>query len=171
MRNRIVMLVAVGSVALAAAGLAGADGGSSVAAQAEGAYGFRGSAAGSFFVIEPFKWHVTVRADGSARGNYRYTQFRDGVQLDVSGSLHCSVVIGNRLWVGGVIEDSSRPTLIGLDMWFQVQDNGKGKSEPPDMSTTIGAGGPGAAQQYCNDHPQVLFPFFLDQGDLKVRIR
>ena len=101
MRNRIVMLVAVGSVVLAAAGLAGADGGSSVAAQAEGAYGFRGSAAGSFFVIEPFKWHVTVRADGSARGNYRYTQLRDGVQLDVSGSLHCGVVIGNRLWVGG----------------------------------------------------------------------
>ena len=56
-------------------------------------------------------------------------------------------------------------------MWFQVQDNGKGKSEPPDMSTTIGAGGPGAAQQYCTDHPQVQFPFFLDQGDLKVRSR
>ena len=72
---------------------------------------------------------------------------------------------------GRVIEDSSRPTLIGLDMWFQVQDNGKGKFEPPDMSTTIGAGGPGTAQQYCNDHPQVLFPFFLDQGDLKVRSR
>ena len=168
MRNRIVMLVAVGAVALGTAGLAGA-GGSNVTASAEGIYGFRGEAAGSFFVIHPFRWHVNVRADGTARGHYRYTQVRDGVQLDVSGSLHCAVVIGNRVWVGGIIEDSSRPTLIGLDMWFQAQDNGRGKNDPPDMSTTIGAGGPGTAQQYCTDHPEVRFPFYLDRGDLKVR--
>jgi hypothetical protein len=168
-RNRIVMAVVVAAMSLATAGLAVAGGGGDLSATAKGAYAFRGEAAGSFFVIDPFKWHVDVWADGTARGNYRYTQVRDGVQLDVSGSLHCATVIGNQLWVGGIIEESSRPTLVGLDMWFQVQDNGKGKLEPPDMSTTIGAGGPGTAQQYCNDHPQVLFPFFLDRGDLKVR--
>ncbi len=168
MRNRIVMLVALVVVALGTAGLAGAGSGD-LSATANGAYGFQGEAAGSLFVIHPFKWHVDLWADGRARGNYRYTQVRDGVQLDVSGSLHCGVVIGNRLWVGGIIEESSRPSLVGLDMWFQVQDNGKGKDDPPDMSTTIGAGGPGTAQQYCDTHPQVLFPFFLDRGDLKVR--
>jgi hypothetical protein len=37
------------------------------------------------------------------------------------------------------------------------------------MSTTIGAGGPGTGQQYCDDAPEPRFPFFLDRGNLQVR--
>jgi hypothetical protein len=167
-RNRIVTVVVVSAVALVAAGLASARS-TGVVASAQGIYGFSGEAAGSFFVIHPFRWHVNVREDGTARGHFRYTQVRDGIRLDLSGSLHCATIIGNHVWVGGVIEESSRDTLIGLDMWFQAQDNGQGKNGPPDMSSTIGAGAAGAAQQYCDDHPEVLFPFLLERGDLKVR--
>jgi len=167
-RKRSVIIAVACAGALAVASLAGA-GTAHVVASASGNYGFSGTAAGSFFVIHPFRWKVQLRADGGARGHYTYTQVRDGVQLDVSGSLHCATIIENRVWVGGIIEESSRASLIGLDMWFQAQDNGKGKKEPPDMSSTIGAGVAGTAQKYCDDHPNVLFPFFLERGDLKVR--
>ncbi len=36
------------------------------------------------------------------------------------------------------------------------------------MSSTIGAGGAGAAQQYCDDHPPVRFPFLVERGNLQV---
>jgi hypothetical protein len=58
-------------------------------------------------------------------GRFNYTQVRDGVELSASGSLDCATITGDRAWVGGVIEESSRASLVGLDMWFQVQDNGE----------------------------------------------
>jgi hypothetical protein len=151
--------------------VAGAAGGSAgVVASASGGYGMSGTAAGSTFVIHPFTFTVRLYADGSADGRFNYTQVRDGVGLTVKGSLDCAFIQGNQAWVSGVIEDSSRASLVGLDMWFQVQDNGEpGSDETPDMSSTIGAGGPGTGEQYCADHPAVLFPFFLDAGNVQVR--
>ncbi len=168
MRRRNVLVVVTSAIALVAAGSAGA-GSNGVAASANGGYGFSGSAAASSFVIHPFTWHVQIRVGGTATGRYDYTQVRDGVELEVSGSLHCAVIIGDRVWVGGLIEKSSRESLLGLDMWFQAQDNGEGANDPADMSSTIGAGVPGTAQQYCNDHPAVRFPFFLERGTVQVR--
>src|SRR5688500_19544486 len=108
-----------------------------------------GTAAGSNFTIHPFTFSVQIRADGTVDGRFNYTQVRDGVELTASGTLDCAVIQGNQAWVGGVIEASSRENLIGLDMWFQVQDNGDpGSDETPDMSSTLGAGGPGTGDQY-----------------------
>jgi hypothetical protein len=163
-----VIVVAASVLALVASGVAGA-GSTGVVASASGGYGFSGAAAGSFFVIHPFTWSVQIHGDGTVHGSYDYTQVRDGAELSVSGSLHCATVIGDRVWVGGIIEQSSRASLVGLDMWFQAQDNGEGAGDPPDMSSTVGAGGPGAAQQYCDDHPAVMFPFLLEKGNLQVR--
>lgn len=167
MRKWNVLVVVASAITLAAAGSAGA--GSGVVSSASGGYGFSGSAAGSDFLIHPFTWHVQIRADGSVTGQYDYTQVRDGVELQVRGTLHCAVIIGDRVWVGGLIEESSRESLVGLDMWFQAQDNGEGADGPADMSSTVGAGGPGMALQYCADQPAVRFPFFLDRGNLQVR--
>ena len=113
------------------------------------------------------------------KGAYDYRQVRDGVELTVAGSLTCATIRGNQAWVGGIIEESSRANLIGLEMWFQVQDNGRandgdvedeGKG-PADMTSTIGAGGPGTGTQYCIDAPVVRFPFYLDRGDLRVNVK
>ncbi len=120
-------------------------------------------------MIHPFTWHVQIHADGSVTGSYDYTQVRDGVELRVSGSLNCAAIAGNQVWVGGLIEESSRASLVGLDMWFQAQDHGEGANASPDMSSTVGAGAAGAAARYCADHPVVLFPFFLERGNLQVR--
>jgi hypothetical protein len=165
---RRAILTAILAAALLPA-LAGADG-KGVVASASGSWSMSGTAAGSTFVIDPFTFNVRIRADGSVDGRYDYTQVRDGVLLTVKGSLDCATIRGNQAWVGGVIEESSRASLIGLDMWFQVQDHGEpGSDATPDMSSTIGAGAPGTGDQYCADAPAVLFPFFLDGGNLQVR--
>lgn len=162
-------LVLVALVAALVTGASALAGGKGVVASANGDYGFSGQAAGSTFVIGPFTWNVQVKADGSTKGSFDYTQVRDGVALSASGSLTCAFFEGDHVWVGGVIEASSRPSLVGLDMWFQARDNGEGANAPPDMSSTLGAAAAPAGQQYCDDHPVVRFPFDVSEGNLQVR--
>ena len=158
------LVVATAAVALAATASAGTA--NSVVASASGGYGFRTSSVG----VGPFTWHVQLHADGSVDGGYDYTQvsLSSSAALTVKGPITCAVIIVNRVWVGGIIEASSRDSLIGLNMWFQAQDNGEGANAATDMSTTIGAGGPGTAQQYCVDHPPALFPHLIERGNLQV---
>jgi hypothetical protein len=165
MRKKI---LAAAIVALALTGLsptAGANEG--VVASASGGYSFSGPLLTGFIEVHPFAWSVTIHADGGVDGHYQYRQVRDGVELMVRGSLTCATIRDNHVWVGGVIEDSSRESLIGLDMWFQAQDNGE-PGAGADISSTIGAGPVGAGQQYCNDAPAVRFPFVIEQGNLQV---
>ena len=163
-------VAAVAAIALLVSAGAASGEGNRVVGSAGGDWSMSGQAAGSTFEIGPFTFDVRVYADGSAAGHFDYTQVRDGGEpLVVRGTLDCATISGNQAWVGGVIEESSRASLVGLDMWFQVQDNGEGAGAPPDMSSTIGAGGPGTGEQYCADAPVVLFPFFLEAGNLQVR--
>ena len=167
-KKRTVIIIAALALAAGVSASAGADEG--VVASASGGYSFSGPLLGGFIEVHPFAWNVEVRADGTAYGRYNYTQVRDGVELTVKGSLTCATIAGNQVWAGGIIEESSRPSLIGLDMWFQAQDNGEpGSDEPPDMSSTIGAAAAPAGQEYCDDAPQVRFPFFVEHGNLQVR--
>lgn len=167
-RKRTVIILA--ALVLAAGASASAGAGEGVVASASGGYGFSGPLLTGFIEVHQFAWNVEIKADGSVEGHYQYTQVRDGVELMVRGSLTCAVVQGNHVWVGGVIEDSSRESLIGLEMWFQAQDNGEpGSDETPDMSSTIGAAPAPAGQQYCNDAPVVRFPFLIEHGNLQVR--
>ncbi len=169
MRRHILIGIVAAAALLTSVGAASGEG-NGVVASASGGYGMSGTAANSTFVIHPFTFNVRVYADGSVDGRFNYTQVRDGVALTAKGSLDCATIVGNQAWVGGVIEESSRDNLIGLDMWFQVQDNGEpGSDETPDMSSTLGAGGPGTGDQYCADAPVVRFPFFLETGNLQVR--
>ena len=166
MKRASIIASLVALLVTAATALAGDNG---VVASANGDYGFSGQAAGSSFVIGPFTWDVQVKADGSAKGQFDYTQVRDGVALSASGSLTCAFIEDDHVWVGGVIEASSRASLVGLDMWFQARDNGEGANAAPDMSSTLGAAAAPAGQQYCDDHPSVRFPFLLGEGNLQVR--
>lgn len=170
MRTSTIVAAAAAALLLVSAGTASGEG-NGVVASASGGWSMSGEAAGSTFEIQPFTFNVRIYADGSVEGRFNYTQVRDGGEpLVVKGSLDCATIAGNQAWVGGVIEESSRASLVGLDMWFQVQDNGEpGAGATPDMSSSIGAGGPGTGEQYCVDAPAVLFPFFLDAGNLQVR--
>ena len=166
MKRKALILVAAVALVPGASALAGDSG---VVASASGGYGFTGSAAGSVFDVGPFTWNVQIHGDGSVHGRFTYTQVRDGVELVAGGSLTCAVIQDGHVWVGGLIESSSRASLVGLDMWFQAHDYGEGVDAAPDMSSTLGAGPSGAGQQYCVDHPPVRFPFLVEQGNLQVR--
>lgn len=166
MKRASIIASLIALLVTAATALAGGNG---VVASANGDYGFSGQAAGSTFVIGPFTWDVQVKADGSVKGQFDYTQVRDGVALSASGSLTCAFIEDDHVWVGGVIEASSRASLVGLDMWFQARDNGEGANAAPDMSSTLGAAAAPAGQQYCDDHPPVRFPFLVGEGNLQVR--
>jgi hypothetical protein len=167
-KKRTVIIIAALVLAAGASTTAGA--GEGVVASASGGYSFGGPLLGGFIEVHPFAWDVQINADGTVHGHYQYTQVRDGVELLVRRSLRCAVIQGTNVWVGGVIEDSSRESLIGLDMWFQAADNGEpGSDATPDISSTIGAGPTGAGQQYCNDAPVVRFPFLIEQGNVQVR--
>ena len=162
------IVIAALALTLGASTTAAADQG--VVASASGGYSFSGPLLTGFIEVHPFSWNVQIRADGSVQGRFQYTQVRDGVELMVRGSLTCATIVGNQVWAGGVIEDSSRESLIGLDMWFQAQDNGDPGSEAtPDMSSTVGAAAAPAAQQYCDDAPLVRFPFSIEHGNVQVR--
>jgi hypothetical protein len=166
-RRAFIIVSLVALLVTAATALAGGNG---VVASANGDYGFSGQAAGSTFVIGPFTWNVKIKADGSVEGNFDYTQVRDGgVALSASGPLTCAFIEDEHVWVGGVITASSRASLVGLDMWFQARDNGEGANAAPDMSSTLGAAAAPAGQRYCDDHPPVMFPFLVGEGNLQVR--
>jgi hypothetical protein len=161
------ILAALAATALLALSGSASGSGGGLVASAGGSWAMSGTAAGSTFEIDPFSFHVQIHADGRVKGSFDYRQVRDGVELTVKGSLDCATIRGEQAWVGGVIEESSRASLIGLDMWFQVQDNGK-LPAAADMSSTIGAGGPGTGEAYCVSAPVVMFPFFLASGNLRV---
>lgn len=167
-KKRSVIIIAALALAAGVSASAGADEG--VVASASGGYSFSGPLLGGFIAVQPFTWNVQVRADGTVHGRFNYTQVRDGVELTAKGYLTCAVIVGNQVWAGGIIDASSRESLVGLDMWFQAQDNGEpGSEDAADMSSTIGAGGPGTGQQYCDDAPEVRFPFLIEDGNLQVR--
>ncbi|MGH3006123.1 MAG: hypothetical protein ACRDOS_09555 [Gaiellaceae bacterium] len=171
-KSRMLLATVVLTATLAVGtGSAGADG-TSVVASASGGSVFDIHDMFGFELIEvqPFTFTAQVRADGSVSGKYLYRTVDDGVPFLARGPLTCAVIEGNRAWLGGVIEKSSDSSIEGLEMWFQVADNGEpGADESPDMTTLIGAGGPGTAQDYCDRAPEPMFPFFLEHGNIQVR--
>jgi hypothetical protein len=116
MRKKI-LAAAVIALALGVSTTAGANEG--VLASASGGYSFSGPLLAGVIEVHPFAWNVTIRADGSVHGHYQYTQIRDGVELMVRGPLTCAVIEGDHVWVGGVIDDSSRESLIGSTCGFR----------------------------------------------------
>lgn len=119
--------------------------------------------------VRAYGFNVVKRADGSVTGHYEHRSFDDGVPFYAEGPLTCLNVSGNRAWVGGLIESSSEPVIVGWEMWFQVEDNGQGANSPADWTTLLGASPEvGSAQEYCDDAPAVNFPFDIESGNIQV---
>jgi hypothetical protein len=114
-------------------------------------------------------YDARVRQDGTVVGRYVYHLEEPGVSFKARGPVTCLAVSGNRAWVGGVIESSNDPTVVGLDSWWQVADGGRGPSAPRDKTTFVGIGEPGLAQAYCDDAPEPRFFFDVQRGFVEVR--
>lgn len=158
----LLFLAAVAAPAQANAVVASASGNSQF--KIENMFGFE------LIDVRVFAFNVKEYADGSVSGHYEHRSFDDGEPFYVRGPLTCLNVQGSQAWVGGLIEDSSAPGLVGAEMWFQLEDNGEGAHAEPDWTTLVGASfEEGSAQEYCDDAPEVMFPFDIEHGNIQVR--
>jgi hypothetical protein len=105
---------------------------------------------------------------GGATGWWDYQETEPGSSVHAKGDVTCLVVHGNHAWLGGVVTGADDPSYVGLDAWWQVQDNGAGAGSAPDMTTFVGFGDPGRAQDYCNRAPSPRFPFDVQSGQVTV---
>jgi hypothetical protein len=167
---RRISTAAVVVLALAAASLAAAGDGKVVASASGGSHLTLHNVFGlTTLQVKTFTFDAKLRSDGTADGHWHYKDVEDGVKWDVEGPVTCATIVGNHAWIGGTIKHSSDPSYTGLDMWFQVIDNGEGHNAPPDITTLIGVGAAGRAQAYCDAAAPPRFPWPIDHGNIEVR--
>jgi hypothetical protein len=109
--------------------------------------------------------------DGTVSGRFEYHQVVEGDAFKFNVDVTCFAVYdGHRAKIGGVVEQSSDPTLpVGTFAWFQVFDNGEGAGAPPDRSSLIGFGTEAANEAFCNSPNLPRFgPWDVD-GNVQVR--
>lgn len=124
-----------------------------------------------------FRFQGHTKANGKTRGHYFYNFQAAG--FSIRGPITCITTSGNQAWIGGTVgsitsPDSADQSLVGVDMWWRMIDNGKGKHAPPDSTTGIGFAFPGStisAESWCQDQPALLILREVARGDLKVKTR
>ena len=118
--------------------------------------------------LQNFGFNAKTKPGGTADGWYTYREVDDGVPFDAKGPVTCLTVIGNDAWIGGTIDDSSDPTVVGSGSWWHVTDNGEGANAPADITTFLGIGTAAQTQAFCDQHPPYKHPFPIDGGNIQV---
>jgi len=120
---------------------------------------------------QPLAFTARKYADGSASGHFEYHQIVEGTSYNFGVDVTCmNVYGGNRAKIGGVVRQSSDPTIpVGTFAWFQVFDNGEGKNAPPDQSSLVGFGDEAANEAFCNSPNFPRFGPWDVQGNAQVR--
>jgi hypothetical protein len=77
----------------------------------------------------------------------------------------------NRAKIGGIVTQSSDPTIAVGMFGFQVFDNGEDANAPPDQSSLVGFGGEAANEAFCNSPNLHRFGPWDVQGNVQVRTR
>lgn len=107
--------------------------------------------------LTTFSYSAVGRADGTASGQYQYN-FR-AADFFIHGTVTCVSIAGNAGWIGGVIDkivsgDPADQSLVGVDIWWRVVDNGEGQGNPPDLTSSLLFPVPGlpiTAASWCRD--------------------
>jgi hypothetical protein len=122
-------------------------------------------------VSQPLAFIANKYADGSVSGHFEYIQKAGGNTFKFGVEVTCmNVYGGNRAKIGGIVTQSSDPTIaVGRYGWFQVFDNGEGAGEPPDQSSLIGFGDEAANEAFCNSPNLPRFGPWDVQGNVQVR--
>jgi hypothetical protein len=120
-------------------------------------------------VNQPLAFNARKYSDGSVSGEFEYHQIAGGT-FKFNVEVTCmNVYEGNRAKIGGVIKQSSDPTLPpGTFAWFQVFDNGEGANAPPDRSSLVGFGDEAANEAFCNSPNLPRFGPWDVQGNVQV---
>ncbi|CAN5660993.1 hypothetical protein BH23CHL2_BH23CHL2_20680 [soil metagenome] len=131
-------------------------------------YYFRGELA-SFHV------HASKDAEGNVEGHY-YASL-PALGLRIRGPVTCLNVVDNRAWIaGGADQIWSAETdfnwVLSSETWFQVLDNSDFNGPAAanaDITTSIGAAAAPAGMDWCNEMPDMRFPFQVMSGNVIVR--
>jgi hypothetical protein len=120
-------------------------------------------------VNQPLAFNARKYSDGSVSGEFEYHQIAGGT-FKFNVEVTCmNVYDGNRAKLGGVVRQSSDPTLPpGTFAWFQVFDNGEGANAPPDRSSLVGFGDEAANEAFCNSPNLPRFGPWDVQGNVQV---
>jgi hypothetical protein len=119
--------------------------------------------------LRDFGFNARLTGDGSADGWFTYADVEDGTPFTAKGPVTCLTVIGDDAWIGGTIESSNDPTVVGLGAWWHVTDNGEGANATPDITSFLGVGSLAATAAFCANHAAYRFPFAIDGGNIQVR--
>ena len=122
-------------------------------------------------VSQPLAFNAVKYADGSVSGHFEYIQKAGGDTFKFGVDVTCmNVYGGNRAKIGGIVTQSSDPTItVGSYGWFQTFDNGEGASSPPDQSSLVGFGDEAANEAFCNSPNLPRFGPWDVQGNIQVR--
>jgi hypothetical protein len=166
--------VAVVIACLLAIPVAAADPGGTVVASANGGVHWTIPLPNAFGVVvqnRTLTFNARRYEDGSVSGRFEYHQVVEGDAFKFNVDVTCFVVYdGNRAKIGGVIEQSSDPTLpVGTFAWFQVFDDGEGAGAPPDRSSLVGFGDEAANEAFCNSPNLPRFGPWDVQGNVQVQ--
>lgn len=81
-----------------------------------------------------FSFSARRYADGSVKGEWEGKIRSGDPALRGHGDVTCFQIVGNRAWIGGIIERfPSRPERVGCEAVWLVVDNGQGADAPPDQ--------------------------------------
>ena len=125
--------------------------------------------------LTTFSFTAIQRTDGTTSGQYQYN-FR-AAGFSVHGPVTCVSIRGNEAWIGGTVgriqsPDPEDQSLVGVDMWWRLQDNGEGVGDPPDLTTGVGFAFPGStitAESWCRDQLALLLLREVESGNIQVR--
>lgn len=114
-------------------------------------------------------------ADGNVEGHY-YASL-PALGLRIRGPVTCLNVADDRAWIaGGADQIWSAHTdfnwVLASETWFQVLDNSNFNGPAAanaDITTSIGAAEAPAGTDWCNEMPDMRFPFQVMSGNVIVR--
>ncbi|MHC4709092.1 MAG: hypothetical protein ACYTA3_01335 [Planctomycetota bacterium] len=111
-----------------------------------------------------------MKADGSVKGRF---QVNNHGQTWMKGVITCFTIVDNTAWLGGVVEKSDNPDVVGQNRGFRVADNREGNNAPPDKLSglpNLAWRGYESPQAFCDDRPG-SWPSMRDieAGNIQVR--
>jgi hypothetical protein len=114
-----------------------------------------------------FAFAARASADGSVSGQFEF-QARQ-VPIRVHGRITCFSIDGSTAWLGGIVEQSSDPTIApaGTRVRWRVVDNGEGAGASPDLVSAFAPGGNELA--YCAARPAAPPLSPVAGGNVQVR--
>jgi hypothetical protein len=125
------------------------------------------------FIVDLFtdRWSFNAKGD-PASGEFNWQGKVFGVNTHIHGDVICYSISANKARVGGVIDNSDVPSLMGQEAMWMVEDNGEGSGAlARDRVTPISiAPVPGTAAAYCTAPAGVPDPdmFPTETGNVQV---